>query len=103
MQTLITILFSDTAIFLYWIPVAIVMIHSLYRSTQEIIEDLCRRNSNEFYLPRVTIGDVVGGIVLALFPGINMMVVIFHIIPELLSPAFGIIRKIFSIPIIPKK
>lgn len=94
-------------VILYWIPLGVCLLYYVKRSFKEIKADHDRRDRAEegkfHYEPNVTVGLLVGYLVLTVFPVVNLIIAFFITIGMWLLHALGFIADILYKPIIARR
>lgn len=92
------------AIYTYWIPLVVCLVVYLFRFLELYRADL-EKSKNEYYYPTLTIGYIIGHLLLAITPIVNLFALVF----DCFGSIFGYFRsfllfldKIFNIPLVPK-
>lgn len=95
---------SLIAVFLYWLPLGLSLMICIIDSYISYRQDLISRsidhkNNTNDYKPRTTVGGIVGEVIMALIPGVNIWIALTRAVPKL----FDVISKALNIPLVPKK
>jgi hypothetical protein len=92
------------AVSFYWAPLVLCAIGYLAKTANEIYEDRKARDTNpERYVPKITIGHLIGRALLSICPIGNLGAALFDIAPDMCGGFFKWIGRVFNQPIVPKK
>lgn len=105
-ETLVTF-FRDWQIWLYWLPLIGAATIYFFRTVIEIRRDLANKrevfdttSERTHYYPTVTVGTIVGRILLTVIPVVNLVVFVFDCAPALTKRFFSTISEILDMPIV---
>lgn len=99
---------SWMALFLYWMPLALCTYGYSVEFVQKYRKELQSRakaeaDEKDYYFPSLTLGWIVGHVVLALMPIANMFAAVFDVAPKVFGDLFEWIGKALDIPLVPKR
>ncbi len=109
-----TVMFNSLfGIVLFWFPMTICIVGYTMRTFRQIQTDKKNRlesevqNSDERYVPvyypTITVGDIIGRIVICFIPIANLWACLFDVSPELFHKLFSWISKTFDMPLVRKR
>lgn len=88
------------ALWLYWSPMACCLILYFARSIRLYHRDLAERaRETNYYEPSLTVGWILGKLLIAIIPAVNIFAVIFDVGPDF----FDWLSSVFNIPLVPKR
>lgn len=90
---------SQLGIFLYWIPLCYCCYGFTIKTVKEYQQDLQERATDKHYYPKLKLGTIIGRVLAAMLPVINLFAAFFSILPD----TFERLGKLFDIPLVPKK
>lgn len=90
------------AFFLYWLPLALCLYGYTVRTFRDYRKDVAAREK-DYYHPELTIGLIVGRLVMAVLPIGNLFAAVFNVAPEVFGDFFRWVGKALDIPLVPKK
>ena len=85
---------------LYWVPVAACLIGYTIRSWRHIQKDQKSRSRDDYYVPGITVGNLIGWFILSWIPIANLMATVFDLAPHFFERFFKAIGRIFDQPLI---
>ena len=99
------------ALLLFWLPLLLCLYGYAIRSFRAFANDRAARataelpasQSNGYYLPSITIGTLVGRVLISVVPIVNLFAAIFDVAPEVFGDFFRWCGKAFDIPLVPKR
>lgn len=99
---------SWLALGLYWLPMALCLAGYAARAAKEIRQDVIDRlayadGSSSYYSPTVTVGRLIGFVLLALIPIANLGAAAFDLMPWMLGKFFRWLEVALDIPLVPKR
>lgn len=101
---------SWIALLLYWLPLALCAYGYTVRSFQRIAKDRQRRedalthkHSYSCYLPDITVGTLIGYVILSVAPVANLFAAIFDVAPKVFGSFIDMLGRVFDIPLVPKR
>lgn len=88
----------------YIIPLIGSLVWHVFKIAKDIKEDIGYRDRlGVHYIPRVTVGTIIGYIVASVTPVVNIVVFCFFTVPWVLGDLIDILHKVFNTPIVAKK
>lgn len=87
---------------LYWMPLALCLYGYTVRTYRDYRKDLAAREK-DYYFPELTVGLIVGRLVLAVVPVGNLFAAVFNVAPEVFGDFFRWLGKALDIPLVPKR
>lgn len=94
------------ALYLYWFPLVICLVGYPIRLVWRVKEDLSRRREaaaqGVAYFPSITVGSILGMVLLSFVPLINLMAAAFDLTPSMLPKVCGWFRDVLDIPLVPR-
>ncbi len=87
---------------LYWLPMALALVYSVWSFIEEYACDMKNRN-DKYYTPSLTVGTILGRLVLSVLPYFNIPYAVFRAFPKLFESMATIIEGICNIPLVPPK
>lgn len=100
---------SWIALLLYWLPMAMCAYGYLLRAIYKFRRDRAQREAEEsgkphaYYYPDLTVGTIVGYVVLSVCPIANLFAAIFDVAPGLFRRFFHWCARVLDIPLVPKR
>lgn len=97
------------ALYLYWFPLAICLVGYPIRLVYLVKKDLeLRREAASvepggYYHPTVTVGSILGMVLLSLVPLVNLMAATFDLTPKMLPKVCDWFRELLDIPLVPRR
>jgi hypothetical protein len=93
------------AVGLYWIPLIASLIRGGHKVITQYFSELKQYkialDTNKYFTPRLSIGTIVGDILIAVIPVVNIFVTIFSFLPGLISRTFNVLDTLLSIKLVP--
>jgi len=96
-------------VLLYWLPALICLTLYIFRSAAQYQKDknsrkesLKEENTYKMYVPTLTIGTLIGRVIVSIIPIANLFALTFDLAPEFLNVFFKWLEKTFNIPLVPK-
>lgn len=113
---------SIMGILLYWVPLVLCIAGSTFEVKRRFLLDISERNAERakyerqleevqsgarftatnYYSPSITVGSILGMILLSIIPVINIFRAVFEHAPTLIKQIFDVVEKLFDIPLVPK-
>ena len=90
------------AIVLYWVPASLCAYGYTVRTWREYQSDL-RDRHKDYYLPTLTVGVVLGRVLVTITPLLNLWAVVVDVGPQVFRSFFKWIGDILNIPLVPRK
>lgn len=90
------------AIWLYWVPLLVCLIGYLSDCVSDYKSDY-ERHTTDFYYPKLTVGKILGRLIVSFVPGVNIAIALFSHFFILISKFFHYLGKVFDIPLIPAR
>lgn len=92
----------------YWIPVALCAVGYTVRTAKEIKRDLNDRRQSDlsphaYYYPSVTVGTIVGRLLLTVTPLINIAAFVSDLGLGMISRTYELACKAFDRPLVPSR
>lgn len=101
------------AIWLYWLPLMLCLYGYIRRTFSDVKKDVELRANAEvlvepnrfqsYYYPSVTIGTIIGRIIVTALPVANLWAAMFDISPWLFKKLFEFCSNVLDQPLVPKK
>lgn len=91
---------------LYWLPLALCLYGYSVRTFRDYRKDVADRDDAEhgrYYVPTLTIGLILGRLLMALVPVANLLAAIFNVAPEVFGDFFRWLGRTFDMPLVPKR
>lgn len=86
------------ALFTYWVPLAVCLIVYAFRFVESYRDDV--KNSTEsYYRPTLTIGAILGHILLAVVPAVNLFAMVF----DCTASVFRWFGRVLDVPLVRKQ
>jgi hypothetical protein len=97
---------SWIALLLYWLPLSLCAWGYTVRTVVKIRKDRERRAGNDthrYYIPDITVGTLVGYLVLTVTPVANLFASIFDVAPKLFASFFRFCETVLDMPLVPNR
>lgn len=101
---------APIAYLLYWLPLAFCLVGYTVRTLDLIHDDYTKRDQAErqhatygYYYPEMTIGRLIGFMLLTVCPIANLFAAIFNVAPSAFVCLFNLCGKILDQPLVPKR
>lgn len=99
---------SWMAILLFWMPMALCAYGYTVEFVQKYRKELRDRAKAEvdekfYYSPELTLGWIVGHVVLTVMPMVNAFMAVFYVAPRVFGDFFTWIGKALDFPLVPKR
>lgn len=100
---------TPLALTLYWLPVAVCSVGYTIRCFKQYRKEIDMRAAHElsphnsYYLPRLTIGTLVGRLIVTFVPVANLVATICDVGYEMLRGTLDWIGEALDIPLVPKR
>lgn len=99
---------SWIALLLYWLPLAMCAYGYTIRSILKVRRDLEWRRDAEaegkkFYYPTITVGSLIGYVLISIVPIANLFSAIFDVSPKVFRSFFNFCGRVLDMPLVPKK
>ena len=99
------------ALVAFWLPLLLCAYGYIIRSARDFANDRAARanselpasQSNGYYSPTITIGTLVGRVLLTVVPIVNLFAAIFDVAPKVFGDFIKWFGKAFDIPLVPKR
>lgn len=99
------------ALIVFWLPLLLCLYGYTIRSLRDFANDRAKRAyaeaqpepSKGYYEPSVTVGTLVGRVLAAVVPIVNLVCAIFDVGPQVFGDFFKWFGKAFDIPLVPKR
>ncbi len=86
------------ALFTYWVPLAVCLIVYAFRFVRCYREDV-QASKDKYYHPKVTIGAILGHILLAVVPAVNLFAMVF----DCAASVFRWFGDVLDVPLVRKR
>lgn len=93
---------SIIVLLFYAIPACICLISDVHKTVQDIKTDI-RKRSEAYYSPEVTIGRLLGKLLLTLIPVVNIIKALMYLLTDFAEIVISFVDKVLSTPLVPKK
>lgn len=97
-------------VLLYWLPLALCAYGYTIRTWVRYQKDYRERADSESvkagyrtYIPSLTVGSILGYILMTITPVANLFAAIFDVAPKVFSSLINFLEKVFSQPLVPKR
>ena len=99
---------SWMAVFLYWMPLALCSYGYVVEFVQAYRSELRDRakaeaDDKDYYYPSLTLGWIVGHVLLTVMPMVNLFMAVFYTAPRVFGDFFSWIGKALDMPLVPKR
>lgn len=95
------------ALYLYWFPLGICLVGYTVRLVCLVKKDLANRREaavpGNHYFPSVTVGSILGMVLLSFVPLVNLMAAVFDLTPWMLPKVCDWFRDLLDIPLVPRR
>lgn len=86
------------ALFTYWVPLAVCLIVYAFRFVETYREDV-KKSAESYYVPTLTIGAILGHILLAVVPAVNLFAMVF----DCTASVFRWLGRVLDVPLVRKR
>ena len=86
------------ALFTYWVPLAVCLLVYAFRFVECYREDV-KKCAEKYYTPKVTIGAILGHILLAVVPAVNLFAMVF----DCTASVFRWLGRVLDVPLVRKR
>jgi hypothetical protein len=86
------------ALYTYWVPLAVCLIVYAFRFVSAYREDV-KKSSEPYYSPTLTIGAILGHILLAVTPAVNLFAMVF----DCTASVFRWLGRVLDVPLVRKR
>jgi len=98
---------SWLALLLYWLPLVLCAYGYTVRGVSKYREELTDRRKHEatgaYFHPQLTVGHIVGHVLLAASPIANLFAATFDVAPEVFGDFFSWMGKVLDQPLVPRR
>lgn len=92
-------------VLLYWLPLGGCLVGYALRSMKDVRSDLAlrEREGGRYYVPRITLGTLVGRLILSVVPVANLVACICDVGIGMLRDFVEWIGRVLDIPLVPQR
>lgn len=83
------------ALFTYWVPLAVCLIVYAFRAVEAYRHDL-EASVEKYYVPTLTIGSILGHVLLAVVPAVNLFAMVF----DCTASVFHWLGRVLNVPLV---
>lgn len=94
---------TPLAVLLYWVPLIICAVGYTLRTISDYRKDHVRRNSDQHYYPTLTLGTIIGRVLVTFIPVANIGTAAFDVGFDMMRWFFSWIGRVFNQPLVPKR
>lgn len=91
---------------MYLVPMVLCLVYAVVSAIVGYVADVKRRDldsQKSRYFPKVTVGCIVGDLLVSMIPLINLGFLVFEITPKTLKGLFSYLARVMDTPLVPKR